>query len=41
VYLPVMGFVSFNDEGEQYLCAAVLRPATDGGCGRSGDFCAD
>ena len=25
-YLPVMGFVSFNDEGEQYLCAAVLRP---------------
>src|SRR5207253_8170133 len=25
-YLPVMGFVSFNDETEQYLCAAVLRP---------------
>ncbi|MBZ5628527.1 MAG: transposase [Acidobacteriia bacterium] len=25
-YLPVMGFVSFNDESEQYLCAAVLRP---------------
>ena len=25
-YLPVMGFVSFNDEPEQYLCAAVLRP---------------
>lgn len=25
-YLPVMGFVSFNDEREQYLCAAVLRP---------------
>jgi len=22
----VMGFVSFNDEAEQYLCAAVLRP---------------
>jgi hypothetical protein len=21
-----MGFVSFNDEVEQYLCAAVLRP---------------
>ena len=21
-----MGFVSFNDEAEQYLCAAVLRP---------------
>ena len=25
-YLPVMGFVSFNGEAEQYLCAAVLRP---------------
>ncbi len=25
-YLPVMGFVSFNDEAEQYLCVAVLRP---------------
>jgi hypothetical protein len=25
-YLPVMGFLSFNDETEQYLCAAVLRP---------------
>jgi Transposase DDE domain group 1 len=25
-YLPVMGFVSFNDEAEQYLCAAALRP---------------
>ena len=25
-YLPVVGFVSFNDEPEQYLCAAVLRP---------------
>src|SRR5437016_7586912 len=25
-YLPVMGFVSFNDEAEQYLCTAVLRP---------------
>ena len=21
-----MGFVTFNDEAEQYLCAAVLRP---------------
>ena len=21
-----MGFVSFNDEAEQYLCVAVLRP---------------
>ncbi len=25
-YLPVMGFISFNDEAEQYLCTAVLRP---------------
>ena len=25
-YLPVVGFVSFNEEAEQYLCAAVLRP---------------
>lgn len=25
-YLPVMGFLTFNDEPEQYLCAAVLRP---------------
>ena len=25
-YLPVLGFVSFNHEVEQYLCAAVLRP---------------
>lgn len=25
-YLPVMGFVSFDDEADQYLCAAVLRP---------------
>jgi hypothetical protein len=25
-YLPVIGFLSFNDETEQYLCAAVLRP---------------
>jgi hypothetical protein len=25
-YLPVLGFVSFDDEAEQYLCAAVLRP---------------
>jgi Transposase DDE domain group 1 len=25
-YLPVMGFLSFNDEPDQYLCAAVLRP---------------
>jgi len=25
-YLPMMAFLSFNDEKEQYLCAAVLRP---------------
>ena len=29
-YLPVMGFVSFNDEAEQYLCAAVLLPGNVG-----------
>jgi len=27
-YLPVLGFVSFNDEIEQYLFTAVLRPGT-------------
>ena len=25
-YLPMMGFITFDDEAEQYLCAAVLRP---------------
>jgi hypothetical protein len=25
-YLPLLAFVSFNNEAEQYLCAAVLRP---------------
>ena len=25
-YLPMMGFETFNNEAEQYLCAAVLRP---------------
>jgi hypothetical protein len=25
-YLPLLGFLSFNEEKEQYLCAAVLRP---------------
>jgi hypothetical protein len=25
-YLPVVGFLSFNDEAEQYLVTAVLRP---------------
>ena len=29
-YLPMMGFVSFDDEPEQYLCAAVLRPGNVG-----------
>ena len=25
-FLPLMGFISFNDEAEQYLVASVLRP---------------
>ena len=25
-YLPLLGFLSFNEEKDQYLCAAVLRP---------------
>ena len=25
-YLPLLGFVTFDTEAEQYLCAAVLRP---------------
>ena len=25
-YLPVLAFLTFNDEAEQYLCAALLRP---------------
>ena len=25
-YLPLLAFLSFNDEAEQYLCAAILRP---------------
>lgn len=25
-YLPLLAFVTFNDEAESYLCAAVLRP---------------
>jgi hypothetical protein len=36
-YLPLLAFVTFNDEREQYLCAAVLRagnaPATRGALG--------
>ena len=27
-YLPVLGFLSFDDEPEQYLCTAVLRPGS-------------
>ena len=38
-YLPVMGF-SFNDEAEQYLCAAVLRPGNVTALvGKAGIFC--
>lgn len=29
-YLPLLGFITFNDEPEQYLCAALLRPGTAG-----------
>jgi hypothetical protein len=25
-YLPLLAFLTFNDESEQYLCAAILRP---------------
>jgi hypothetical protein len=25
-YLPLLAFLTFNDEADQYLCAAVLRP---------------
>jgi Transposase DDE domain group 1 len=25
-YLPLLAFLTFNDEREQYLCAAILRP---------------
>jgi hypothetical protein len=36
-YLPVMGFLSFNDETEQYLCTAVLRPGNvTAACGAVG-----
>ena len=27
-YLPLLAFVTFNDEAEQSLCAAILRPGT-------------
>ncbi len=30
-YLPVVGFLSFNDEAEQYLVTAVLRPGNAAG----------
>ena len=29
-YLPMLGFISFDDEPDQYLCAAVLRPGNVG-----------
>jgi hypothetical protein len=29
-YLPMLGFVSFDSEADQYLCAAVLRPGNVG-----------
>ena len=29
-YLPLLAFLTFDDETEQYLCAAVLRPGN--GC---------
>jgi len=29
-YLPLLGFIRFNDEPEQYLCAAMLRSGTAG-----------
>ena len=36
-YLPVVGFLTFNEEAEQYLVAAVLRPGNvSGSCGAIG-----
>ena len=37
-YLPLLGFLSFNDEPEQYLVTALLQPgnATGKDCGRGG-----
>ncbi len=32
-YLPLMAFLSFNDEPDQYLVAAVLRPGNAGSSG--------
>jgi len=38
-YLPMVGFLTFNDEAEQYLVAAVLRPGNvSGSCGAIGIF---
>src|SRR5258706_12611065 len=38
-YLPVVCFLTFNDEVEQYLVAAVLRPGNvSGSCGAVGIF---
>jgi len=31
-YLPMMGFITFNDEADQYLCAAVLQRGRWGFC---------
>jgi len=35
-YLPMMGFVTVNNEAEQYLCAAVLRPGNVTAAGTAG-----
>jgi hypothetical protein len=36
-YLPVLAFLTFNGEAEQYLCAAVLRPGNvSAACGARG-----
>ena len=36
-YLPVLAFLTFNDEAEQYLCAALLRPGNvPASCGAVG-----
>jgi hypothetical protein len=36
-YLPMLAFLTFNDEAEQYLCAALLRPGNvPAACGAIG-----
>ncbi len=36
-YLPLLTFLTFNDEREQYLCAAILRPGNvPASCGARG-----